>query len=160
MHTEVYEIHITNPHIELDNTWKKLTIELDKGEHPVQPMFSKYLRTTEEEALSIVKDIPCDRAKVEQYTNIPEWCSGLYYEYHLKMAHDHPSVPSGTYGGKLSKNAQKDGRFITLRSEDYRDIEQRFELLRYRLARLDIPYSNVQKELVIYDSNLDLDKGW
>lgn len=160
---KTFEIHITNPKIQLDNSWKELVIELDKGDTPIQPMFSKYVKASYLlEVISEYSNIPADRIKIEQYSNLPnfvEWPE--YYEYHIKVNCNKPELDLQDISAKLSRNPQKDGRFITLRGYCSKGrIDSRFNKLLERIKEKAYAYSNIQKELVVYDNNKSLDKGW
>lgn len=159
----LYEVHITYPQEPLGFGWKELIIELDKGDTPIQPMYSKYLeRECLHDLLTELSHIEAERIKIERYKNIPdfiEWPE--YYEYHIKIHTNELDIQVEDIGAKLSKNAQKDGRFITLRGYYSRsEVEARFSLLKMRIKEKGYSFSNIQKELVVYDSNVNLDKGW
>ena len=159
----IFEVHVTNPSVELDSDWKQLEIVLEKGETPHQPMYSKYFNREDLQALTTeLSYIKAERVKIERYDNLPqfiEWPE--YYEYHIKVHDNNPDVRVDDIGGKISRNAQKDGKFITLR-EDFskRAIDGKFMLLQMRLEEKGYTTSNIQKELVVYDSNKSMDNGW
>lgn len=158
----MYEVHITDPEVELDSTWKQLVIELDSGDNPIQPMYSRYLKGEYETVYNFVKDIPCSRLKIEQYGVLPEHCEHPnYFEFHIKALKEDPYLETRPYGAHLSRNPQKDGRFLTLRGYvTLTEITQRFNWLKYNLEKRNIPYSNIQREYVVYDSNITLDNNW
>lgn len=159
----IFEVHVTNPYIELNNGWKKLEIVLDKGVTPHQPMYSKYFN--KENLLTLINElryIKAERVKIERCNNLPafvEWPE--YYEYHIKVHNNNPDVVVDDIGGKISHNPQKDGKFITLREGlSKAAIEGKFRLLQKRLEEKQYTTSNIQKELVVYDSNIRMDDGW
>lgn len=159
----IFEVHITNPFIKLDESWKEIEIVLNKGSTLIQPMFSRYFNVPNLLTLTQeLKDIKADRIKIERYDNLPqfiEWPE--YYEYHIKVHDNNPNVEVDDIGGKISRNAQKDGKFITLREYTSKfDIDYKFLLLTRRLEESNYTYSNIQKELVVYDSNVGMDNGW
>ena len=159
----LFEIHITSSKLKLDLSWKELVIELNQGDTLIQPMYSKYIRS--DSVLDVVNnyiDIDAERLKIEQCSELPEFVkSPKYYEYHIKVANNDPDLYLQDISARLSKNAQKSGRFITLRGYYIKSrIDKRFELLIERIKEKGYTFSNIQRELVVYDSNINLDNGW
>lgn len=162
---------------------KPLLIELAKGEHTIQPMFSKVVYTGNiDKALSVATGIavsldqagfPVKRLKIE----VPAEHSGSaaiqtdgvtnYFECHLKIRlyrEDNLLSLCEKHQVHLSLNALKDAahtRFITLREFGSKDIfEQRVEQLAEALEQGGWPVIKQQAEYCIYDNNNLLDNGW
>jgi hypothetical protein len=159
----IFEVHVTNPSSKLEGDWKQLEIILEKGDTPHQPMYSKYFN--KENLLELTQElryIKAERVKIERHDKLPqfiEWPE--YYEYHIKVHDNNPDVYVKDIGGKISRNAQQDGKFITLREDTSKlVIDYKFWILQSRLEDKGYKTSNIQKELVVYDSNISMDKGW
>lgn len=163
---------------------KPILIELSEGQFYRQPMISKVINCENKEALerevSLVYEafntanFPVVRVKIEvpfwdkkrtenYYSNSEE----NYFEWHGKIIFSKPKRLAEIckkYEGHLSKNSLKkdpDKKFITLR--DYGEevsIQKRIEGLKKELQKQKIQLIKEELEYCIFDSNVQLDKGW
>lgn len=98
---------------------------------------------------------------------------GGYFEFHVKVAVPPDGVAElgarcEREGAHLSRNAQKalgggrEARFVTLRVPDVgrAAAEARFAALLASLAETGLPLTHRLREYTVYDSNVDLDRGW
>jgi hypothetical protein len=162
---------------------KALLIELDRGDFIEQPMFNKVVYCNQlQEALQTAaalsnemqaNDWPLKRLKIEipAYLagNLPLEPSGHqpYFEWHGKI---NGAVTSGlreiclVHKVHLSLNGLKRAehfRFITLR--EYGPVtvfQQRVAELKIDLSRSDWSLVKDIFEYCVYDTNVQLDKGW
>jgi hypothetical protein len=190
-----FEIHITTvplaeaqlePFVALcrQHGGKPLLIELARGEHAQQPMFSKVVYAAGlPEALAATasygyhlqrEGFPATRLKLE----VPAHCAALlagkvdrpttpYFEWHGKIVIERAEALAALcrrHGVHLSRNALKgEGgtRFVTLREfGPQRAFGERVDVLVRALGAGGWPVANAQAEYCVFDTNTSLDKGW
>ncbi|MFI1987914.1 nucleotidyl transferase AbiEii/AbiGii toxin family protein [Actinoplanes sp. NPDC020271] len=167
-----------------------LQIELDRGAEPSQPMLTLHGSGTLTSQIALVQSwatrlraagIEPVRSKIEA----TPWADGVprhsrdvspdrYFEHHLKLR-----LPAGAdpqpitalvepHGARLSRNARKrsaDGsevRFVNQRCHGVTlaTATARLDRLVTDLREAGHPPISVEQEYVVFDSNLDLDRGW
>ncbi len=164
---------------------KPILIELSNGQHAQQPMISKVLscsdRATYTKGLEELQqafanahypisrskvEVPLDQAAAVQQL-FPEYPRG-YYEWHGKVNFQHEEELRAIclrHQAHLSRNAlksQQDSRFITIR--DYsgaaENIQTRVAKLKAELLSQRWSFSKEEFEYCLFDSNVNLDRGW
>ncbi len=190
-----FEIHITTKTLSLSqrdafagfcysHEAKPLMIELAKGEHTDQPMFSKvvYLKnidealdvSTEYSLLLNKSNFEVVRLKIETmpgfaglFQNEETGAFGKYYEWHGKVNFtdvDNLYAMCELHRVHLSLNSLKNEagmRFITLREFGLeRVFKVRIDALSKGLKTGGWQLTKQQSEYCIYDNNCFLDNGW
>lgn len=166
--------------------YKFTHIELNKGKHVTQQMVTRRVKGNLLHEFSKIfnehrfKLLKCGYVPVRIKIEVPPWSElvslfktdDTYYEAHIKVKiHQKDegllALAAQEVNGHLSKNAFKelDGdyneRFITIRMKHnlfhfQRTVEEAVAFL--EKERFEV--LEVEQEYCIYDSNLDLDKGW
>ena len=155
--------------------FKVTFIELSSGEFPRQVMLTYY--TLKGSIADVIEDynkrlsaIVIVRVKIEVgASSVPaEYLpkSGQYYEFHLLVETVDPvcldhSVKCIDKDLRVSRSPFKrsDHFFITLRDFTQTRSEA-IERIDRILARIDLPVLKLERELVVYDSNISIDRGW
>ena len=162
---------------------KAILIHLARGAHQQQPMLTKVfyengLETVVNKANLLASELKQlnfnpNRIKIE----IPAYCAHLfenelnnvknYFEWHAKIEYKQVELLTQIcqqHQTHLSKNSLKNDenqRFITLRHYGNQpDFEQRIANLKAELTQNTWTIGKEQAEFCLYDSNVDLDKGW
>lgn len=153
-----------------------------------QPMTASFhrgeLRDVQAEALAIGRELvrrgfTVTRTKIEQHGRLegtPETDDEAraapktsYFEFHVKIAPppdaDLAAIATDLrkLGAHLSRNAQKSGeRFVTLRAHGVgrATAEARFAAVCAEIERLGLPARSRIREYTVFDTNLELDRGW
>ncbi|MEO1517452.1 MAG: hypothetical protein AAFV95_20685 [Bacteroidota bacterium] len=163
---------------------KPIVILLPKGEHTQQPMISKIINCDSKEALAkktrqlknqfdtngyeIVRVkmevAPWDRDKAE---HLFETGPDNYYEWHGRVQLEKEETIRAIVkqlGGHLSRNALKrdpKAKLITIREYGSEEmIKSRIHHLKTGLQQHGIEFAKEELEYCVYDSNVNLDKGW
>lgn len=163
---------------------KPLFIVLATGNYVRQPMFTKVIESTNfEEAFSDIQNInnvfekegfKLVRIKSEVFSDDFYLFSDKktekfepYFEYHCKInINNFPLIENicTIHNAHLSKNSLDNSpyeKYITIREYSSNEtFEQRIENLLLALNEHTIEIVKQKKEYCIYDSQLDLDKGW
>jgi hypothetical protein len=166
---------------------KCLVIELAQGEHPCQPMTSGFHQGSEEQVKAEVfalaselatQGLTVERVKIEahiQNSDLPledptDGDDKKYYEAHFRVmvpSEDRLRELQGVcrqHGVHVSRNAQanKPIRFVTLRV--YRagllTAQQRAADIVRLLQESGFEITKQIQEYVVFDSRLELDRGW
>lgn len=155
---------------------KPLLILLAEGVSINQPMFTYLVEADDlagaQESLKpiltdfAIKGYPALRIKAEIDPNeeIVTQNSGLYYEWHCKIAAENLPIAQQLcqlHGGHLSQNALRNGeRFITIREKEravfYRQVTQMSNAVKQSPLKI----LKEKFEYCIYDNHQLLDKGW
>jgi hypothetical protein len=171
------------------NNMKCLHIVLDRGETASQPMVTRRGKGELSAELERAKKLS-ESLKSEgfQVTRIKIEATGLnqgaaeiearighrYFEHHIKLLLDPSSDIESLsrlvepHSAHLSRNALKKGsdgrqeRYVTQRclAVDKKEAGRRLKALLSALSSFNLSILKVEEELVIYDSNLELDNGW
>lgn len=186
-----FEIHLTaNPEADLApvaarHGLKATHIQLDRGEHPRQPMLtyhaSGFQSAVVAEAHAVAgrlgaEGLPVVRVKVEALAvnpSVPQADgedAGGYFECHLRVVVDGRSAELGElavrHGAHLSRNPAKtsglERRFVTSRAHSVAAATalRRFDELQTALEEAGFTIDKAEREYVLHDSHLELDRGW
>lgn len=189
-----FQIHVTLKEVNLadknrflkicsDEQVKPLIIELPKGEHINQPMFTKLIQGISlEEALNSIKETAkvfeknefvINRVKIEiapenyhLFLNIKTKYFQPYYEWHCKVVVERNILLEELcrkYNAHLSLNSLDNDqtKYITIR--EFENKESFYNNVRNLETKiLDGSWKIVKQkfEYCIYDSKLELDNGW
>lgn len=166
------------------NGGKPLLIELYQGEYISQPMFSKVIYSNNFNA--VIAQISNYTHLLDQQgfqtkrikTEIPASCVNIvqvpielgfipYFEWHGKIALNRMNELlelCSSYKVHLSRNSLKDEKqtqFITLREYGSSEVfQQRIDAVVRELAQGGWQVMKQQSEYCIFDTNIDLDRGW
>jgi hypothetical protein len=170
------------------NGYRFLHIQLAAGSHASQPMLSWRQSGGTDAILNRVASVSSEleflamkvvRTKIEVHfeTLVPDG-TPRYFEAHFKVAFEEGQETrleqlARELGIHLSRNARsnsgnRDGnrkgnrveRFLTAREPSLVTARDTFARVEQELRREGWHLVEVQQEAVLYDSNLDLDKGW
>jgi hypothetical protein len=177
-------------HWSMHRGWKFLHIVLERGAILTQPMMSYRSQGKLTEQLQIaaataqdLQQMGCEvtRIKIEaalENNDIPrsniaaQAFPNCYFEYHLKLLLNGERSTLidlvQPYGAHLSRNARRqrsDGQreyFVTQRCLDVGSMaaQQRFQDLARVVASRGYSIIASHGEYVVYDNNIDLDRGW
>lgn len=156
-----------------------LHVVLDSGSHPSQPMLSWRQAEGVDAALERTRTLAheCERrgmsvlrVKVEVDQAYPHGLVPRYLEAHFKLELEAGHTRAleclaAELGIHLSRNASwrqagKERRFLTARERDATAARALFDRVEAALVGADWPLVEVQREAVLFDSNLALDEGW
>jgi hypothetical protein len=187
-----FEIHLTTApdadlaRIAARHALKTTYIELDRGEHPHQPMLTYHASGAESavvaEAYRVADRLAADglpvvRIKVEAHAGNPLLPQADradpdgYFECHLRVAVDRGRLDelrdlAVRHGAHLSRNPHKisglERRFVTLRAHHVGApaAELRFSVLQAVMESADFVLDKTEREYVLLDTRFDLDRGW
>lgn len=159
---------------------KPVFIQLPKGQHMQQPMFTaliegKSFSVAYEKVAEILKEFssfPPVRIKAEVdpindylFTNITTSKWQPYYEWHCNIKFINPIITKSlaqTHRAHLSENSlEADAKFLTIRDYGSKELFlERTANLSNALQENHIPIIKEKFEYCIYDNKLELDKGW
>lgn len=160
-------------------------IRLDRGEHPRQPMLtyhaSGFERAVVAQAHAVAdrlgaEGLPVVRVKVEAsaaHPSVPQ-ADGQdadgYFECHLRVLvagrPDELSELAVRHGAHLSRNPAKvsgpERRFVTGRAYSVAAATalRRFDELQAAVEAAGFAIDKAEREYVLHDSHLELDRGW
>jgi len=161
---------------------KPVMIVLPKGDYVNQPMFTKLgaydsftiaLDDVQETINAFTKaDYKLMRVKAEispehaESFKIPQPDFKPYLEWHCKVIVDDIDVVESLcreFGGHLSRNTLDEAgreRFVTVRLYDKVEFDKNVEVLLNELNKKEIKIIKEKFEYCVYDSKLELDRGW
>ena len=156
-----------------------LHVVLASGSHPSQPMLSWRQAQGLSAALARTRSLAHElerhglsvlRVKVEVDAAHPHGLVPRYLEAHFKLELEQGRTTAlerlaAELGVHLSRNASwrqsgKERRFLTARERDATLARTHFDRVEAALVGADWPLVEVQREAVLFDSNLALDEGW
>jgi hypothetical protein len=190
--TGEFEIHLTaRPDADLAriaarHALKTTYIELDRGEHPRQPMLTYHASGPESEVVGeahrvadrlAADGLPVVRIKVEAHAANPGLPQtghddpGGYFEGHLRVV-----VGAGRlaelrelavrHGAHLSQSPAKmsglERRFVTARAHSVGapEARRRFDRVQDAIEAAGFSIDKIEHEYVLHDTHYDLDRGW
>ncbi|MBQ9874980.1 MAG: hypothetical protein IJM30_11015 [Thermoguttaceae bacterium] len=155
---------------------KPVLIELEKGEHIRQPMFTRNLdaerldaalaevQKTSDKFVAAGFEISRVKAEIDPRQNADYLSDERYYEWHCLVRYQDEEELKALCREReahLSRNALNPGeKFVSIRFYDkdafYQAVEKTEDAL--KLGRFEIVKEKF--EYSVYDSRLELDKGW